>query len=164
MSALANRFWSKVQIGEPDECWPWTASKGFRNYGKFKLCDTYVNAHRIAYWLDRGVYPNDIVIRHTCDNPICCNPSHLIGGTQTDNIRDKTTRNRQATTTCAHPRFYAGEIELMRLLRIVQHSRQGYTRYKFSSGMVAKMFKTYPESIRKIWESPTYLCKEGHYV
>jgi hypothetical protein len=33
---------------------------------------------------------------HHCDNPACCNPKHLRAGTQQDNGRDMTSRNRSA--------------------------------------------------------------------
>jgi hypothetical protein len=34
------------------------------------------------------------VVRHKCDNGFCCNPDHLLLGTQKDNSLDKTKRNR----------------------------------------------------------------------
>lgn len=42
-------------------------------------------------------YERDItglVVRHTCDNPKCINPEHLILGTPMDNIKDRDERNR----------------------------------------------------------------------
>ena len=36
------------------------------------------------------------VVMHLCDNPACCNPIHLRGGTQTQNVLDKVAKNRQA--------------------------------------------------------------------
>jgi hypothetical protein len=38
----------------------------------------------------------DEVIRHTCDNRWCINPSHLIGGSQNDNVQDRVLRHRSA--------------------------------------------------------------------
>lgn len=37
-----------------------------------------------------------VVVRHTCDNPRCINPDHLIPGTRADNNRDRAERNRSA--------------------------------------------------------------------
>jgi len=44
---------------------------------------------------NKGVdIPSNIVIRHTCDNPKCINPEHLISGTQDDNIQDAVKKGR----------------------------------------------------------------------
>ena len=37
----------------------------------------------------------DIVIRHKCDNPCCCNIEHLISGAQIHNMRDMIDRGRR---------------------------------------------------------------------
>lgn len=53
--------------------------------------------HRVAYVLHHGLSIEDIrgkVIRHTCDNPRCINPLHLLAGTQADNMRDLAVRRR----------------------------------------------------------------------
>ena len=55
--------------------------------------------HRLAYCKSKGITLQDmhgLIVRHTCDNPRCINPEHLVLGTQLDNIRDRTERNRQA--------------------------------------------------------------------
>ena len=41
-----------------------------------------------------GPIQSGIVIRHTCDNRLCCNPEHLIPGSQKDNVADMLSRNR----------------------------------------------------------------------
>ena len=38
--------------------------------------------------------PPGMVIMHSCDNPACCNPEHLVLGTQSDNIRDCVAKGR----------------------------------------------------------------------
>lgn len=49
--------------------------------------------HRKIFFEVNGYLPE--VVRHTCDNPRCINPEHLIAGTQKDNVADMLTRNRQ---------------------------------------------------------------------
>lgn len=54
--------------------------------------------HRLAFCLHNICTLDDIagkLIRHTCDNPRCINPEHLLAGTQEDNMRDMVLRNRQ---------------------------------------------------------------------
>jgi hypothetical protein len=96
-------LWSKVDIRDPDECWPW---KGFRNeqgYGRTWIDDKGYYAHRVIFDLQNpGLIsleaPKDRTatgwVRHSCDNPPCCNPKHLLLGTHADNMRDKVERGR----------------------------------------------------------------------
>ena len=41
--------------------------------------------------------PEGKVVRHTCDVPSCCNPSHLILGSQQENVDDMYERGRNST-------------------------------------------------------------------
>ena len=93
---LAQRFWSKVDPAPSSCCWEWTVSKSSNGYGQFRLHKQMVGAHRIAYTLAKGEIPKDLIVRHTCDNRLCCNPDHLILGTHTDNMADMLERKRQA--------------------------------------------------------------------
>lgn len=47
-----------------------------------------VQAHRLAYWLANGPIPEGKLVRHLCHNPSCCNPAHLVVGTNQDNSDD----------------------------------------------------------------------------
>lgn len=48
--------------------------------------------HRKVHYENTGEWPE--VVRHTCDNPRCINPTHLLSSTQKDNVRDMRDRGR----------------------------------------------------------------------
>lgn len=96
--SLEDRFWSKVRIGEPDDCWEWTATRFPSGYGNFSMgarSQGKVGAHRVAYELANGPIPPGMDICHHCDNPPCCNPRHLYAGSVSDNLRDAVRRGRR---------------------------------------------------------------------
>lgn len=76
------------------ECWPWTGYVNKRGYGRFG--GAQILAHRAAWEMVNGPIPVGHVIRHTCDNKICCNPDHLLPGTHADNVADMCSRGRNA--------------------------------------------------------------------
>ncbi len=90
---LERKFWNLVAIS-PDlsKCWLWLGSRKGKKYGSFYMRiggKLERNAHRIAYYLHYKVEPADLHVRHRCDNPPCCNPGHLLGGTNAENMADK---------------------------------------------------------------------------
>lgn len=92
------RFWSRVNKeqgqGPNGDCWEWTAkSKDNHGYGGLQVDGKRWKAHQFAYYLATGVIPR-LHILHSCDNPPCCNPSHLREGTPADNATDKVQRGR----------------------------------------------------------------------
>jgi hypothetical protein len=77
-------FWSCVGIEAPNACWPWRGYRHKSGRAEFAWRRTNIDATnrnhwsppRVAFWLswgDIGTLP----IRHTCDDPYCCNPLHL---------------------------------------------------------------------------------------
>lgn len=92
---LFKRFWSKVN--KTEGCWNWTASKNKRGYGYFAMPkNKHIRAHRLSWMMANGEIPNGLFVCHKCDNPPCCNPSHLFLGTSQDNINDRNRKDRQA--------------------------------------------------------------------
>lgn len=72
---------------DPEACWPL-----HQPYMRIRG----VAAHRwIAAWR-HGEVPAGRVVRHTCDNPNCINPWHLVIGSQAENVRDMLERGRAA--------------------------------------------------------------------
>lgn len=121
-------LWSKVERRGPDECWPW---KGFRNaqgYGRTWIKDKGYYAHRVIFCLAnpgvidlsapvRGEWGD---VRHSCDNPPCCNPKHLLVGTHQDNMDDKMERGRQVyfkSTESPRARLTEEEVKEIRRLK-----------------------------------------------
>ena len=86
----------RVDARGDDDCWPWTGPRLPAGYGTLKINiggqQHTVYAHRAAFDRAQGYLPK--VVRHTCDNPPCCNPRHLLGGFQADNARDMMERGR----------------------------------------------------------------------
>lgn len=66
-------------------------------YGYLQHNGKQVLAHRLAYCQANKVSMaaiDGMVVRHKCDNPRCINPSHLLIGTQADNMNDMRERGR----------------------------------------------------------------------
>lgn len=88
-------------IAPPNEngCWLWTGSVNriTPNYSRpqFSVATSKPDAaYRVAYRLWKGEIPAGQCVRHTCDNPLCVNPDHLLLGTHADNMRDMKERGR----------------------------------------------------------------------
>ena len=79
----ADRFWAKVDKGDDDDCWRWTASIYANGYGQFDQS----GAHRFSYEINHGAIPHGMVIDHLCRERSCVNPSHLELVTQSINVR-----------------------------------------------------------------------------
>jgi hypothetical protein len=90
----AARFWSKVDVREPDACWEWQAYRGDKGYGQFGIGRHLEKASRVAWALSHeGVFPK-LCVLHQCDNPPCCNPAHLFLGTKALNNADMRAKGR----------------------------------------------------------------------
>jgi len=96
-SNTVEKFKTLIEQRGPDECWRWRGTINSNGYGFYKLWGKYRLAHRLSVIFLKGEDPTGKVVRHTCDNPLCVNPEHLLIGTTQDNVNDRVTRNRSAT-------------------------------------------------------------------
>lgn len=91
------RFWAKVDVRGPDECWEWQASTTSSGYGQIMVNARprrITRAHRLSWTIANGPIPSGMVVCHRCDNPPCVNPAHLFVATQQDNIADMVRKGR----------------------------------------------------------------------
>jgi hypothetical protein len=96
IAELAARFWAQVDKRGPNDCWPWRGPRDRKGYGCAYTGRGGLSrlAHRFAWTLINGPVPAGLLICHHCDNPPCCNPTHLFSGTILDNARDMVAKGR----------------------------------------------------------------------
>jgi hypothetical protein len=110
--SVKERLWSNVDIGPPDACWEYQGSRQRFGYGRLQVSGVRHLTHRLAYELVNGPIPKGQEVLHRCDNPPCCNPSHLFLGSKADNCKDRAAKHRTASGDShgrrLHPEAYEG--------------------------------------------------------
>lgn len=91
---LKRKILSKLKKCGRTGCWNWVSSL-FTSNGRARLCLGYNSllASRVSYWVYKGDTKGKLVT-HTCDNPLCVNPEHLVLGTNKDNSQDMVSKGR----------------------------------------------------------------------
>lgn len=95
----------EANLKSQGDCSVWTGHVDKDGYGLITLGNITFRAHRIIAAIKHGTFSDSKMVLHNCDNPPCCNPSHLYIGTALDNARDKAARGRAAKNK--NPQFGA---------------------------------------------------------
>lgn len=93
---IAERFWAKVAVSEG--CWNWTATPNPDGYGRLKVGDRNILAHRVSWHLAGKSIPHGMQLDHVCRNRACVNPDHLRVTTQYENMQNLAGAQRRNKT------------------------------------------------------------------
>lgn len=145
---LEERFWSKVDRRDRDECWPWTACvrRKDEGYGAFGFHGRHQPASRVAWILTFGEIDGKLEVCHHCDNPTCCNPNHLFLGTRKDNNDDKVVKRRHVFGE----RVNTAKLTEEQVLEIKRAKPVGRTKAGYRAA-IAKRYGVSPYTITDIW-------------
>lgn len=111
---LLERWLSKVDRRNWNDCWPWIGAVDKYGYGRMFVGDVlglkrWDKAHRVGYHLNIRALQEREEVRHRCDNPPCCNPRHWLAGSHAQNMNDMKDRSRARCakkTTCPRGHSY----------------------------------------------------------
>jgi len=106
-------------------------------------------AHRLSWFLFKGIIPDGIDVCHHCDNPKCVNPNHLFLGTAKDNVKDCFSKNRKSHKGEKHP---GAKIKGQDVKEIFELRKNGWTHQK-----LADRFKLTQSTVnnilhRRLWK------------
>lgn len=82
------QIFAKLQAEPTSGCVPGGGQRSVR------VADRLTRITRALVALRDGELPADKVVMHTCDNPACINPEHLVVGTQVENMADMLAKGR----------------------------------------------------------------------
>lgn len=76
----------KLSFPEPNTgCFIWCAATYTNGYGYMTYNKKSISAHRLSYFIHKGIIPAGLVVDHLCNNKYCINPEHLEVKTQREN-------------------------------------------------------------------------------
>ena len=128
-------------------CWyPFGKKTTIHGYSYVSIKNKQFRLHRLAYQAVKGNFDQDLLVRHECDNRPCCNPKHLLIGTNKDNSEDMVRRQR-----CNQPRGvhnYAAKLTEEEVLEIRASQLPQYE--------LAIMYNMSQQCISKVRNRTTY--------
>lgn len=79
------------------DCLVWTGCRLWSGHGQIRVAGKTELVHRIVWALQNGPIPDGMEVCHECDNPPCCDESHLFLGTHEKNLSDMAQKERSGT-------------------------------------------------------------------
>lgn len=154
MSPLSNeaikRFWKNIPQSPNGGCWEWAGTLDKNGYGVLTVDGKKLKAHRLSYQINCGsLSVNDLVL-HSCDNPRCVCPTHLLRGTPKTNALDRANKGRSARHQGkTNGRAKLTETQVLEIRRTYQpgiHTKRALAReYHVTDVLIGKIVR------RELW-------------
>ncbi len=115
------RFWSKVDVCGPNDCWEWLSSKN-KGYGQIWLDGKLRKATHVLYYIRTGkrrISKGKMITHKVCHNPGCLNHKHLRLGTAQSNMKDMV-RDGNSTKGERQPNAKLTDEEVNEIRRLLQ--------------------------------------------
>ena len=143
-------FEARTQPEPNSGCLLWMGGLDHAGYGKLKVNGKSMKAHRFAWIKANGEIPkgkgyHGTCVLHRCDNPLCCNPSHLFLGTMSDNNLDRTKKGRTVSGV-KHHNTHLTEKDVITIRADQRIQSEIAKDYKISQPQVSKIKQ------KKIWK------------
>lgn len=146
---------------ESDGCWLWRGRiNGRTGYGEIRPDGSRkrIGAHRAAWEIHNGkTIPPGLVVRHSCDVRNCVNPSHLLIGTQQENLQDMVQRKRDNFPWGERQRLAKLTVDTVSEIRMAW--RLGATQYG-----LARLFGVSSHLVSGIVQGKYWVSLEGGLV
>ena len=132
------------RVRKTDGCWFWTGAVDNSGYARvaFGLGSKKRRGVHVVAWEmeNQRRVPDGMVVRHTCDQPLCVRPDHLVVGTQAQNIADRDARGKA-------PRGERNPAAKLTAHQVGEIRRRPHKR----RASVAREFGVSESTIKQIW-------------
>src|SRR5690348_7672706 len=100
---VKERLLSRREV-DSNGCWRYVGASTGNGYGWMDYGGGNEYVHRVAAMIFLNYAPRSrLWVCHSCDTPICFNPSHLFLGTAADNMRDAASKGRMTGKKLSEP-------------------------------------------------------------
>lgn len=136
-------------------CRLWKGQVDSAGYGRKRIEGKLVRVHRLVWQLVNGPISN--LVRHTCDVPACCEPTHLLPGSHADNARDKVLRGRSRL-----PKGFRSKLSKLtpRQVKVILQNKPSVRARRGSriAETLSRKFGISEAVVYRVWKGVSYSC------